>query len=454
MENSSLIVRKTALKEGTSHHVLSDLDEPEAWTPTIRWRTVSDVDFDDLLEIVLSLLEQETPQRISIPCLQQYVTIPIPAPKICQLIDDIADHIKDCPQHQVAFPTLRYPPAHFMYWPEYKLVNDHIRCRSSELSWPTLNLSRSFLMRQGATWCVSGNLYEEYRREEGFGTTLTKVAFERYHARILRFHETAFDVMVPYSTPESDPVPLSLNKTNHYIRNDYTRDLLSGLGLAIADPTDAKQQKKKANKKAAKMMKQYRELVSNKEASNKEVSNKEASNKEVNNEVVRMEVDGEEQRGVKRPMGDPSMAVPRGQTRRPGWKTVEYETMPVLKGTMADMLSQIAYLKESKRDLENQLSRERRLRKDRDADYYRHRRQLRGAEIRYGEYNRTIERVTEEHYRDNLDWKQLQEEWLEERKDLLKDLRDERRRVRVLEERVEEREGERKKNKGTVRGKE
>ncbi|MCP3663147.1 MAG: hypothetical protein GY696_11735, partial [Gammaproteobacteria bacterium] len=212
---------------------------------------------------------------------------------------------------------------------------------------------------------------------------------------------------------------MSLNKTNHYIRNDYTRDLLSGLGLAIADPTDAKQQKKKENKKAAKMMRQYRELVSNKEASNKEVSN---------NEVTRMEIDCDEQRGVKRSLGEPSMAAPRGQTCRPGWKPVKYKTMPVLKGTMADMLSQIAYLKESKRDLENQLTRERRLRKDRDADYYRHRRQLCGAEIRYGEYNRTIERVTEEHYRDNLDWCQLQQEWLEERKDLLKDLRDERRR--------------------------
>ncbi len=286
------------------------------------------------------------------------------------------------------------------------------------------------------------SLYEEYRREEGFGTTLTKAAFERYHARILRHHETAFDCIVLYSTPESGPVPLSLNKINHYIHNDYTRDLLSGLGLAIADPTDAKQQKKKENKKAAKMMRQYREMVSNKEASSKKVSN---------NEVTRMEIDGpgDEQRGVKRSLVEPSMTAARGRVRRPGWKSVEYETMPVLKGTMADMLSQIAYLKESKLDMENQLSRERRLRKDRDADYYRHKRQLRKSE-----YNRTIERVTEEHYRDNLGWRQLQQEWLEERKDLLKDLRDERRRVGVLEGRVEVLEGERKKNKGAVRGKE
>ncbi len=116
-----MIVRKTALMEGTSHHMFSDLDEPEAWTTSIHWRSVCVVD----------------------------AAADFPS------VYDVVAHLKDCPQHQVSFPTLRYTPAHFMYWPEYKIVNDHIRCRSSELSWPTLNLSCSFMMRQGATWVVS-----------------------------------------------------------------------------------------------------------------------------------------------------------------------------------------------------------------------------------------------------------------------------------------------------------
>ena len=424
MDATQVIVRKTALAEGTAHTVFSELQQPDSWPETIRWRNTSDLEVDRLMEVLLGLLEREEKQRISIPCLQQYVA-DVSVAKLCSMLDDLAIHVRDNNgRHQISCPTLRFVPSTFMYWGEIKQLNDHIKQVSSQQGWPTLNMARSFMMRQGARWVVASKLYCEFNAEEGFGTTFTPLAFERYQARLLRFHETGFDTVVPFYSPVSDPEPMPLFRTNTYIRCDYTRELLVSLGYKIVLPVQAKAVKKKGKKV--------------KVAHKKEDEKAEA-----------MEVDGVE-RGAKRMCPDPVMAEVRDQERRPDWTEKMYETMPVLKGTMADMLYNLSYLKEKVKGLERERDQEMRKRHAKDAECYNYSRQMRAVHIRYNEYDRKVANMAEEAYQENREWQELRREWRREKEELLDELYQERRLVNVMEGKLEVYEGgvSRKKNKG------
>ena len=414
MDATRVMERKTTVAEGTHHYIFADQEQPDQWVEAITWKNMQDTEFDRILETILALFENSAPQRITISCLNQYVTT-TPVAKITALVDDVVSHLTGT-IHQVSFPTLLYLPSNFYYWRECKEVNDYLRKTSSEHNLPTLNLSRSFVQRQGSQWVVASSLFKEFRENTGFGTELTPHAFHRYYARLLRFHETAYDCDVPYSTPEADPAPLPLHQTNAYTKKEYTRSLLVGLGYSITLPKQVK-----SNEKNSKMYQAYVRHL-------KEQEERKQAQDQDKDQVEDMEV---ETRGVKRPSAVP-VGRGRGKTERR-----EYETMPVLKKTMWDMLTQIAELKEAKKDLEKQLAKERKLRESGDADYYRQKRQLRGAEIRYGELNRTIERISEDSYRDNLDWKSMEKEWKAERKELQQRLDDERRVVGVLEGKVQ-----------------
>ena len=432
MDATNLTIRKTALAPGTVHTVFSEHQEPENWPESVVWRTTEDLDLERLLEVLLGVFERQDQQRVSLPCLQQFVTS-VTVQKLCGFLDDMSTHLKSSP-HQVSCPSLIFTPSAFMYWGEIKQINDHIRKVSSEQGWPTLNLSRSYLQRQGARWVVAGGLYREYKEKTGFGTCFTTEGFTRYHARLLRFHETAFDCSVPFCQPVSDPEPLPLFRTNHYTREDYFRNLLEGLGYAAILPTQAK-----GKKKVKKVVEVKPQVV------------KEVAPAATVDEMA-MEVD-EEIRGVKRRCPEPIVlteAERNGLERRPDWTKAMYETMPVLRGTMSDMLHQLAYLREKVRD------QERERRKEGDKDYYNHKRQMRNVHVRYGEYERQIRRAAEENYREHEDWVELRKEWAREKEQLQDELYRERRLVGVMEGKLDVFEGrvDLKKSKGARRGKE
>ena len=438
MDASNIIAREVKLAEGTQHHILADIDVPDVWPEAIRWRNCQDLDLEKLMEVVLSILERSDPQRLSLPCLLQYVCTE-PATKVCQFIDDLVSHVTGTP-HQVSCPTLRFNPSSFMHWADTKCINDHIRKVSSEMSWPTLNLSRSYLQRQGASWCVAARLFVEFEAKTGFGTSLTATGLERYQARLLRHHESAFDSPIPYSTPESDPAPMPIYATNAYVRSDYHKDLLIGLGYAVMLPAGRK------TKSKGKAVEKSKEVVKVVNAEGETVEN--------------MEVDVPEPRGVKRSSEGNSVPVAsgsgRGRGRRPGWEPKMHQTIPVLKGTMCDMLHQIQYLKENLIESNRERDLELKRRRERDADYYRQKRQLRNVDVRYGEYQRAIARMSEENHHDMEAWKDLRADWNRERDELLADLKSERRRNDMMEGKlaVYESRSEKKKSKAAERGQE
>ncbi|MCP3663336.1 MAG: hypothetical protein GY696_12715, partial [Gammaproteobacteria bacterium] len=260
---------------------------------------------------------------------------------------------------------------------------------------------RNFLCRQGGKWSTAGQCYQEFLDGEGLGSTLSAQGMQRYVSRLERLHAHGFEVETPVVAPVDEGVPLVLHKTNCYVESRYHCEILRGMGYL---PTLSKEAKKKEKKEKK-------------------------SQEDINR--VRALIEPGPAKGVKRPRDSPSLSsLGRGRGKRFG---VELETMRVCKGTIADMMSQIGYLKAKVDGAERECDRQRRRAERLDADYYRQKREIRSGEIRCREKDKMIEKISADHYHDNADWSSVRREWLKEKEVLLNDIEDERRRVSALQ---------------------
>ncbi|MCP3664805.1 MAG: hypothetical protein GY696_20315 [Gammaproteobacteria bacterium] len=161
------------------------------------------------------------------------------------------------------------------------------------------------------------------------------------------------DVETPVVAPVDDGMPLVLYLTNCYVESKNHCEILRGMGYLPALSKEAKRKEKKVEK--------------------------EKKNQEDDARVAAL-VEPGPVKGVKRPRDSPSLSsLGRGRGKRYG---VKLETMRVCKGTIADMMSQIGYLKAKVDSAERECDRQRRRAEPLDANYYRHKREIRSDAVR------------------------------------------------------------------------
>ena len=154
-------------------------------------------------------------------------------------------------------------------------------------------------------------------------------------------------------------------------------------------------------------------------------------------------------RAVKRPKLDGFVNRGRGRARVKG--PAEFETMPVLKGTLADMLIQIHDLREDLKEARSDADRYRKKRDSLERDLKISEREVRASDFRCAEYDRWIARRSEEHHQECEDWRQVRAELRLEVADLKDDLEAECERVHVLEGKLSVYEAVAKKTRGASR---
>ena len=85
----------------------------------LGWKKVMEQELKFMVETVLSMLQRDVPQRLTIPAIQMFVHI---ASKdkiekaVLQLFDAAAGTV-----HMIVVPTLRYQPYLFLFWEENNL---------------------------------------------------------------------------------------------------------------------------------------------------------------------------------------------------------------------------------------------------------------------------------------------------------------------------------------------
>lgn len=411
-------MRDLEVSPGTSHHHLSDVEEPESVPPQLNWRFCGELCPERLLELVLSFMEKSQPQRLSISAMQLYIGL-YPEREILKVIDEILESARGtC--HVLSICTVRYLPSQFISWDSVNVINRHIAQRSQEGGLPLLNLHKSFLQRQGSDWVTSGLCYRDFVEKTALGSVLSDMGICRYRSRIISFHGH-FDQSVAVVKTIVDQAPLPLWNTYQYTEDDVASELLTSLGYELRTRAAVDKEKKVAKKKAKRVaaaLAEQREAVE---------AEKDASG------------------GQKRARG-------RGQEngrKRARSCTVtrpyNYTLMSIDTQTFRDMVTQIGDLKEKLRQSVKKVQEtEDRLRQRDNAvvklEVMRERlrsdvkiteRSEKATESRCREAERYITRQAERHHAELVEWQEAQAEWRRDRKVLEQKLEQAEDKVRV-----------------------
>ena len=397
----------TPLVPGTKHYIVSEIEQPFGWEEKIKWITCADQINTELVYTVCQFMSRPEPHRITIAAVGQFVGV-MDRKDIFKLIEELLETVNGT-KHQLGFTTVRYTPASFMYWSLVSEINKFLWEKASQHGFPILNLHRSFQVKQGQKWAVAPRCFEEFVDGVGFGSTLSPIGLERYQSRLIKFHAAAYDVETACTQKFCDTEPIPLADTYTYVENEATRELLLSLGFTLKERPVVKPKK---NKKKG-----------------KELSVQSSVPAAVAGTSAAPAVDG--CRAVKRPKLDGFVNRGRGRARVKG--PAEFETMPVLKGTLADMLIQIHDLREDLKEARSDADRYRKKRDSLERDLKISEREVRASDFRCAEYDRWIARRSEEHHQECEDWRQVRAELRLEVADLKDDLEAERERVHVLE---------------------
>ncbi len=100
-------------------------------------------------------------------------------------------------------------------------------------------------------------------------------------------------------------------------------------------------------------------------------------------------------KGVKRPRDAPEIDQNCGKD--PSRYPCEYDVIRVTKGTIKDMMNQVAFLEIKLSDAESDRDRQHRRAERLDADYYRMHREVRAGEVRSQEQDKMIEKQAADH---------------------------------------------------------
>ncbi|MCP3664877.1 MAG: hypothetical protein GY696_20675 [Gammaproteobacteria bacterium] len=283
---------------------------------------------------------RDCPQRITLVGLQQYIAV-LSVNEIKDMIDELVNQVQGT-KHQLAIPTVRYVPHVFSYWSQVREINDHIWKSSVCSVFPVMNLHRNFLSRQAGGWVVSAPCYQEFLDKLGLGSTLSAQGMARYVSRLERFHAHGFDVETPLVRPEGDVEPLAIWLTNAYCHDDYCRAVLEGMGYVPTPSVSAA--KARRTKVAARRVKGKGKVNTVVPVSR--------------GEGLGITTEPAPAKGVKRPRDAPEIDQNRGKD--PSRLPCEYDVIRVTKGTIKDMMNQVAFLKVKLSDAESDRDRHRR----------------------------------------------------------------------------------------------
>ncbi|MCP3663418.1 MAG: hypothetical protein GY696_13150 [Gammaproteobacteria bacterium] len=239
--------------------------------------------------------------------------------------------------------------------------------------------------------------YQEFLDKHGLGSTLSALGMARYVSRLERFHAHGFDVETPLVRPEGDVEPLAIWLTNAYCHDDYGRQVLVGMGYVPTPSVSAV--KARRTKVAARRVKDKSKVKAEVPVRHKE--------------GLGIITEPAPEKGIKRPRDAPEIDQNRGKD--PSRLPCEYDVIRVTKGTIKDMMNQVAFLKVKLDDAESDRDRQRRRAERLDADYYRMRREVRAREVRSREQEKMIEKQAADHYYDRRDWQECRDEMIKEK---------------------------------------
>ncbi len=230
LEINNVVVQ---IEPGTEHTIISELPRAMVTPTEIEWKTLESQDLEAMQELVFSLLERNTPQRITIPAMQIFADS-TPVDQVLGTIDSIFEMVRGS-MHVVTFPTLRFIPSAYPTWESVARINAHIMQRSIEFATPILLLHKSFMSRQKGEWVVCPTVYKEYCAGHGLGSELTPNGAYRYAQRLIRFHGAFHRVEAPCQ--QSAPVvPLDLWRTWTYTETPLMAEILTEMGHVLERP--------------------------------------------------------------------------------------------------------------------------------------------------------------------------------------------------------------------------
>ena len=407
--------KEVKLAEGTTHTCLSDIEEGDEWCQEITWITVCDKDAGQLIDVLQSIVGRTSPQRVSVPGLQQYAAV-LPVERLEGLVDRIMLMFAGT-IHQVVIPTLRYVPAAFMFWESITRTNAFIWRRAVSHGCGVLNLHRNFMIRQAREWAVHGPCYAEFAADTGLGTALSAEGAKRYEARLLRLHVAGFDVEHPPSIPVGDEAPVPLWATAAYCKSRSCTELLEGFGYQMVMPKQWRKAKVVAPEKGVQRP-DVQEPVVVKPVVAKPVVSRGAKR----GRSVSVGQDQGEKAGPARS----ARGRGRGRVARDMSGHV-ITTVPMEIGTARAMVKQITDLKAGIRERDADLDRLRRVRAELEKELASAREDVRRKdnvvavfEARSREESRALRREREVQYEETKEWQKQREDWRTERRDMLR----------------------------------
>ncbi len=392
-----MLPKKIALKMGTTHTTLSDIEEVESWPSEVTWIYVVEKSETQLMDTIEAIVRRDTPQRVSVPGLQKFCGV-MPVDKLFQLVDRIMACFVGT-QHQVIIPTVRFIPSSFMFWEACYLLNRHIWSRAVQHGFGGLNLHRNFMQRQRRSWAVHGPCYQEYCEDTGFGTSLSQEGLKRYAARLVRLHSNGFDCEHPQVVP-AEEMPVPLWSSVGFCQSASCSELLESLGYRLDLP-----------KKLGKARQQER--------------------------PVQKEVQAVVPRAAKRGRSE-SVGPESGRASRPGrgrgrgrvpardGSGRPISTLQLEAGTVRSMIKQIRELKVQVQEKDGELQRAKEIRRELEKDLERAQDDVRRKEnvvavmeSRQRADSRSLRRERQAQWEEHQEWLRQRNEWQEERRNML-----------------------------------
>ena len=375
------------LEPNTQHVVFSEFEYPPDCPVDLAWKTILEQEIGVVVEMVLARLENEIPQRVSVPGLQVFVGIverQVLEETVCKLIQAA----KGTP-HVVSVPTFRYIPSGFLYWDDCAALNRLIWSKSVDVNVPVLNLHKSFLGHQTKEWIVVGPVYSEFTQDLGLGSTLNESGMTRYTSRLYRFHQNGFSNAAPSVIPP-ECRPLELWRTFSYTENPETAEFLGGLGYPLAKRALVKAEAK-SRKKAVQAKAKVKAVPM------------------VSVDVVPMDVDVPEKEGVAKVEPEPVKSN-KGKRQRPNIihynRPAAYSLISIDRETFRSMIKDNGDLRQDLKKVSSVLVANDEEIKHLKKDCERFERQAIVAKARCREVKRLLAKSGDEAIADNREWKE------------------------------------------------